>query len=214
MPARRRATSRRSIDLRPRKQPRQERSRHMNQVILDAAVRVLRSHGATGFTTTRVAKVAGISVGSLYQYYPNKASLLFRVHEQEDERTWGEIEGILEEVGTPPRERVIRAIDQFFETEAAEAELRRALQDAAVLYRDSPEFGAHMSRVVERVRRFLNEAWPARRVRGEALEFTTRFVVAVVSATAEEVTNHAAGRAELRKWSRTCSTMLCDHFGL
>ena len=214
MPARRRATSRRSVDLRPRKQPRQERSRHMNQVILEAAVRVLRRQGATGFTTTRVAEVAGISVGSLYQYYPNKASLLFRVHEQEDERTWGEIEEILEEVETPPRERVVRAIDQFFETEAAEAELRRALQDAAVLYRDSPEFGAHMSRVVARVRRFLAEAWPARRVRGEALEFTTRFVVAVVSATAEEVTNRAAGRAELRKWSRTCSAMLCDHFGL
>jgi AcrR family transcriptional regulator len=100
----------------------------MNEVILEAAVRVLRRQGATGFTTTRVAEVAGISVGSLYQYYPNKASLLFRIHEQEDERTWGEIEGILEEVETPPRERVVRAIDQFFETETAEAELRRALQ--------------------------------------------------------------------------------------
>ncbi len=108
MPARRRATSRRSVDLRPRKRPRQERSRRMNEVILEAAVRVLRRQGATGFTTTRVAEVAGISVGSLYQYYPNKASLLFRVHEQEDERTWGEIEEILEEVETPTRERVVR----------------------------------------------------------------------------------------------------------
>ncbi len=186
----------------------------MNELILEAAVRVLRRQGATGFTTTRVAEVAGISVGSLYQYYPNKASLLFRVHEQEDERTWGEIEAIMEEVGTPPRERVVRAIDRFFETEADEAELRRALQDAAVLYRDSREFGAHMSRVVERVSRFMNDAWPARRVRSETLEFASRFVVAVVSATAEEVTNRGTDRAELRKWSRTCSAMLCDHFGL
>jgi AcrR family transcriptional regulator len=186
----------------------------MNRVILEAAVRVLRRQGATGFTTTRVAEVAGISVGSLYQYYPNKASLLFRVHEQENERTWGEIETILEEVETPARERAVRAIDRFFETEAEEAELRHALQDAAVLYRDSPEFGAHMSNVVERVRRFLDEAWPPRRRRGEALEFAARFVVAVMSATAEAVTSHAAGRAELRKWSRACSAMLCDHFGL
>ena len=186
----------------------------MNEVILEAAVRVLRREGAMGFTTTRVAEVAGISVGSLYQYYPNKASLLFRVHEQENEKTWGEIAAILEEVEVPPRERAVRAIDQFFETEAAEAELRRALQDAAVLYRDSPEFGAHMSNVVERVRRFLDEAWPPRRVRGEALEFAARFVVAVMSATAEEVTSRASGRAELRKWSRACSAMLCDHFGL
>lgn len=214
MPARRRATSHRSVDLRPRKRPRQERSKHMNEIILEAAVRVLRRRGATAFTTTRVAEVAGISVGSLYQYYPNKASLLFRVHEQENEKTWSEIEVILEEFEVPPRERAVRAIDRFFETEAAEAELRRALQGASVLYRDSPEFGAHMSNVVERVRRFLDEAWPPRRRRGEALEFAARFVVAVMSATAEEVTSHAKGRAELRKWSRACSAMLCDHFGL
>jgi AcrR family transcriptional regulator len=186
----------------------------MNEIILEAAVRVLCREGAIGFTTTRVAEVAGISVGSLYQYYPNKASLLFRVHQQEDERTWGEIEAILDDVETAPRERVVRAIDRFFETEAEEAELRRALQDAAVLYRDSREFRAHISRVVERVSRFVKEAWPARRVRGETLEFATRFIVAVVSATAEEVTNQATGRAELRRWSRTCSAMLCDHFGL
>jgi AcrR family transcriptional regulator len=186
----------------------------MNEVILEAAVRILRRQGAVGFTTTRVAEVAGISVGSLYQYYPNKASLLFRVHEQEDRRTWGEIEAILDELEVPPRERVVRAIDRFFETEAEEAELRRALQDAAVLYRDSREFRAHMSRVLERVGRFVKEAWPDRRVRGDTLEFAARFAVAVVSATAEEVTNQAVGRAELHRWSRTCSAMLCNHFGL
>ena len=214
MPARRAANSRRSVDLQPRKLPQQERSRHTNEVILDAAVRVLRRQGASGVTTARVAKAAGISVGSLYQYYPNKASLLFRLQEQETVETWGEIEAILGEVETPPRERVVRAIDRFFETEAAEAELRRALQDAAVLYRDSREFEALVSKVVERVGRFLKEAWPNRRVRGETREFIARFAVTVVSATAEEVTSHAAGRAELRKWSRACSAMLCDHFGL
>ena len=214
MPEGRRATARSSVDLRPRKRPRQERSRRMNEIILEAAVRVLRGQGATGFTTTRVAEVAGISVGSLYQYYPNKASLLFLVHRQQDEKTWGEIEAILADVKASPRELAVRAIERFFETEATEAELRRALQDAAVLYRGSREFRAHLSRVVERVRRFVDEAWPPRRPRGENLEFAARFVVAVVSATAEQITSHAAGRAELRRWSRACSAMLCDHFGL
>ena len=186
----------------------------MNEIILEAAIRVLRRQGAVGFTTTRVAEAAGISVGSLYQYYPNKASLLFQIHEQEDERTWSEIVAILEETETPPRQRVVRAVDRFFETEGEEAELRRALQDAAVLYRDSPEFREHMSRVVARVRDFMNEVWPDRRVRGETLDFASRFVVVVISATAEEVTNRGAGRTELRKWSRACSAMLCDHFGL
>jgi AcrR family transcriptional regulator len=186
----------------------------MNQLILEATIRVLRRQGAAAFTTTRVAEVAGVSVGSLYQYYPNKASLLFRVHQQEDEKTWREIEEILEASDTPPRERVVLAIDRFFETEAEEAELRRALQDAAVLYRDSREFRAHVSRVEKRVARFVGEAWPARRTRSDALEFAARFAVAFVSATAEEVTNRGADRAERRRWSRTCSAMLCDHFGL
>jgi AcrR family transcriptional regulator len=183
-------------------------------VILDAAVRVLRQRGATGVTTARVAEAAGISVGSLYQYYPNKASLLFRLQERETEETWQEIEAILGEVDVPVRERAVRAIDRFFETEAAEAELRRALQDAVVLYRDSREFETLISKVVERVRRFVKEASPSRRVRGETLDFIARFAVTIVSATAEEVTSHETGRAELRKWSRACSAMLCDHFGL
>ena len=121
---------------------------------------------------------------------------------------------ILPRAGATPRERAVRAIDRFFETEAEEAELRRALQDAAVLYRHSREFQAHTSRVAERVRHFMSEVWPARRVRGQTLDFASRFVVAVVSATAEEVTNQAVDRAELRRWSRACSAMLCDHFGL
>jgi AcrR family transcriptional regulator len=214
MPAQRAATSRRSSDLRPRKRPQQERSWRTNEVILEGAVRVLRRRGAIGFTTARVAEAAGISVGSLYQYYPNKAALLFRLQARETAETWGEVEAILGEVETPPRERVVRAIDRFFETEAAEAELRRALQDAAVLYRDSREFDALVSKFVERATRFLKEAWPSGRARKETLEFAALFAVTMVSATAEEVTNRGASRRELRKWSRTCSAMLCDHFGL
>jgi hypothetical protein len=68
--------------------------------------------------------------------------------------------------------------------------------------------------VVERVSQFMKEVWLARRVRGETVEFAARFVVVVVSATAEEVTNRGASRTELRKWSRACSAMLSDHFGL
>ena len=53
----------------------------MNEIILEAATRVLERNGPEAFTTSRVAEVAGVSVGSLYQYYPNKASLLFCLHE-------------------------------------------------------------------------------------------------------------------------------------
>ena len=59
-----------------RKQPAQARSRAMVEAILDAAARVLVSDGYEAFSTNRVAEAAGASVGSLYQYFPNKSALL------------------------------------------------------------------------------------------------------------------------------------------
>lgn len=58
------------------KQPRQRRSREMVHAILDATILVIEGEGPEAFTTNRVAEVAGISVGSLYQYFSNKEMLL------------------------------------------------------------------------------------------------------------------------------------------
>ena len=64
------------IELRPRKSPRQERSADTVETILAAAARVLERESLAGFNTNRVAAVAGVSVGSLYQYFPNKSALI------------------------------------------------------------------------------------------------------------------------------------------
>ena len=62
--------------LQPRKAPAQDRSKAMVELILQAATRVLERESLAGFNTNRVAEVAGISIGSLYQYFPNKAALI------------------------------------------------------------------------------------------------------------------------------------------
>ena len=59
-----------------RKMPSQRRSRQMVEVILDGAARVLADRGYSQMTTNLVAEVAGVSVGSLYQYFANKDALL------------------------------------------------------------------------------------------------------------------------------------------
>ncbi len=66
----------------PRKQPRQARSKAMVDTILDATARVLVRDSYAKASTNAVAEAAGISVGSLYQYFPNKDSLIMALHER------------------------------------------------------------------------------------------------------------------------------------
>ena len=61
--------------LNPRKKPKQPRSAVTVEAILEAAIRILRQDGWPAVTTTRVAMRAGVSVGSLYQYFPNREAI-------------------------------------------------------------------------------------------------------------------------------------------
>jgi AcrR family transcriptional regulator len=68
--------------LRPRKQPVQARSEATVFAIYEASIQVLLSVGYRRFTTTRVAERAGVSVGTLYQYFPNRQALIRTVLER------------------------------------------------------------------------------------------------------------------------------------
>jgi AcrR family transcriptional regulator len=90
-----------------RKRPTQERSRRTVEWILTAAARIFRAEGFDA-TTNRVARAAGVSIGTLYEYFPNKESLLVALaerHVSEAERGVGE--ALAEE--TSPRE-LVRAL--------------------------------------------------------------------------------------------------------
>ena len=65
--------------LNPRKTPIQSRSGATVEAIQEATIQVLLAEGLTRLTTTRVAGRAGVSVGTLYQYFPNKQALLFTI---------------------------------------------------------------------------------------------------------------------------------------
>ncbi len=145
----------------PRKQPKQARSSELVSAILAAAAQVLAREGAHRFTTARVAERAGVSVGSLYQYFPNKAAILFRLQRDEWGQTSDVLRGILEDVRMPPLERLRALVHAFIRSECEEAAMRLALHDAAPLYRNEPEARAAKASAGVVIQSFMREALPA-----------------------------------------------------
>ncbi|WP_051213180.1 TetR/AcrR family transcriptional regulator [Maritalea myrionectae] len=66
----------------PRKQPRQARARATVDAILQGSTRILQTHGLEKFNTNHIADVAGVSVGTLYQYFPSKDAILIELIRQ------------------------------------------------------------------------------------------------------------------------------------
>jgi len=66
----------------PRKKPVQDRSQITVEALVDAAARIFRAKGFEAATTNHVAELAGVSIGSLYQYFPNKLALLTAVRDK------------------------------------------------------------------------------------------------------------------------------------
>jgi AcrR family transcriptional regulator len=121
----------------------------------------LATEGAQRFTTSRVAEKAGVSVGSLYQYFPNKAAILFRLQSDEWRRTTAMLSAILADTARPPLDRLRSLVHAFVRSECEEAAMRVALNDAAPLYRDAPEAREVRQSGEEAVRTFMREALPA-----------------------------------------------------
>jgi AcrR family transcriptional regulator len=132
-------TKRQIPQISSRKAPKQARSTELVSAILEAAIQVLAQEGAQRFTTARVAERAGVSVGSVYQYFPNKAAILFRLQNDEWHQTAEMLRTILEDSQKPPLERLRTLVHAFIRSECDEAGMRVALSDAAPLYRDAPE---------------------------------------------------------------------------
>lgn len=128
--------------------------------MLEAAVQVLRAEGAARFTTARVAERAGVRVGSLYQYFPNKAAILFRLQSDEWRRTSELLRGIQEDNSQPPPQRLRTLVHAFLRSECEEAAVRTALGDAAPRYRDAPEAAAARAPGAFVVRDLVRKALP------------------------------------------------------
>lgn len=73
------ATNKRTL---VRREPKQQRSRQTVDDVLQAVQLVVRRHGPQAITTNRIAEAAGVSIGSLYQYFPDKRAIFTALHER------------------------------------------------------------------------------------------------------------------------------------
>lgn len=76
----------------PRKVPQQERARQTVEVLLKATAELLEQEGYAQLSTNKIARRAGVSIGSLYQYFPSKEALIAALIEQVLEDEWASIE--------------------------------------------------------------------------------------------------------------------------
>lgn len=114
----------------PRKRPRQERSRATVDTILAATARVLVKRGFDGLTTNAVADAAGVSIGSLYQYFPNKEALVAALIERHVETMNSAVLSELTRVAQLPIPEAVRAVIELtIRAHSREPELHRVLTE-------------------------------------------------------------------------------------
>jgi AcrR family transcriptional regulator len=116
--------------LKPRKKPVQRRSRLTVDQILEAAARVFADRGYAGATTNHIAERAGVSIGSLYQYFPNKDTILVALQARHMESASEVLLKMLEEAlreKKAPEHLLLRFVRQIIEMHAAEPALHHVL---------------------------------------------------------------------------------------
>jgi AcrR family transcriptional regulator len=94
----------------PRKYAAQQRSRATVDALVEATARILVKEGFDKASTNRIAEKAGVSVGSLYQYYPSKEALVAAVIDRHNQEIMRVVRGALADVAALPIEQAVRRI--------------------------------------------------------------------------------------------------------
>lgn len=142
--------------LTPRKAPRQARSRATVDAILDAAARVLVQRGYAATTTNAVAEVAGVSVGSLYQYFPNKDSLIAALHDRHGRQMSALLDAaLLQHRGSSLPEALAGVIESAVKAHQLDADLHRVLEKQVLGLHQFPGEDESVDEIERRIRGLL-----------------------------------------------------------
>jgi AcrR family transcriptional regulator len=119
--------------LKARKKPRQARSQSTLDAIFEATIQVLLSEGIHRLTTTRVADRAGVSVGTMYQYFPHKLALLYALNERYLDLVAERVEEACRAQHGAPAEAMVDAlVTAYWQAKTERSDVTRALYNSAV----------------------------------------------------------------------------------
>jgi len=120
-----------------RRSARQGRARDTIDTILEAASRLVASAGIDSLNTNRIAELAGVSIGSLYQYFPGKDAVLHALLEREFTRSVEAVITFVESLDpavTPLEEAVVQLVDRVFDEHLRKIGLYRGLLSTALSF--------------------------------------------------------------------------------
>ena len=193
----------------PRKTPLQARSAVTVEAISEATIQVLLSPEADRLTTTRVAERAGVSVGTLYQYYPNKQSLLFAVLEDHLDKVSLAVEAACRRArGKPLAEMVKDVVEAFVDAKMKRTDISTALYRIAAEV-DGPTL------VRRAIQRSLKALEAALKTAPDAVlhheKFTIQMLFGAVAGTTKSVLEAGASPAMVRNL-RHHLVLLCQSY--
>jgi AcrR family transcriptional regulator len=111
-----------------RRRPQQRRARQTVEAVLDAVIRLLKREGSEAITTNRIAEVAGVSIGSVYQYFPDKRAIFTALHKRHVDQIDRMVQTKLVEHAESSIEELVRAmVEGMVEAHAADPELYELL---------------------------------------------------------------------------------------
>ena len=189
--------------------PLQERSTVTVEAIFEATAQILVESGMDRFNTDRVAKRAGVSIGTLYQYFPNKQTLVYSLLERYLDARDNALEETCQALGGGPVEPLITAaVNSYIDSKLADVKLATALYAAAA------ETGASaiVKRTSDRCCRALSRALARSTGRSEAqTHFPAVMLFSSMAETTREVLHLGATPDQVAKLRKQLPLLCCSY---
>ena len=154
------AQMRKAIDSK-RRSPVRDGSRETVEAIFEATARILQGKGRDGLNTNHIAEIAGVSIGALYGYFPNKESILLEMARRELDLVQSRVATALTTTGEPGVDPVRRAIRALVKGYGTRSRARRILMETLFSLGGSEDMARPVSEIAELLARNAGGILPA-----------------------------------------------------